>query len=300
MIARVFPSRTRATPTDAYAFVGDPPLFLPPDIEEVHVSVTFSWDLRDAERLAKAWEHIATVKVGGPATGMRGEEFVSGRYVAPGYVITSRGCPNKCWFCSVWRREGQGVRELPITDGYNVLDDNLIACSDAHQDEVMAMLSKQRKRPVFTGGIEAARLTEPIARRLLSVRPDTIYLANDTPDDWPHIVRAVETFRDLGLDIQSHLRCYVIIGYPRDTYEDARRRLQATRDLGIFPLAMLWRHPDTGKPEPGNKSVGMWLDLQSQYVLPRKLRAAEIKAAGRFVDWMPRQETLGAAEWGIK
>jgi len=48
MIARVFPSRTRATPTDAYAFVGDPPLFLPPDIEEVHVSVTFSWDLRDA------------------------------------------------------------------------------------------------------------------------------------------------------------------------------------------------------------------------------------------------------------
>ena len=42
MIARVFPSRTAQTPVDEYAFVGDPPLFLPPDITEVHVSVTFS------------------------------------------------------------------------------------------------------------------------------------------------------------------------------------------------------------------------------------------------------------------
>ena len=52
MIARVFPSRTAQTPVDEYAFVGDPPLFLPPDITEVHVSVTFSWDLPEARRLS--------------------------------------------------------------------------------------------------------------------------------------------------------------------------------------------------------------------------------------------------------
>ena len=42
---------------------------------------------------------------------MSGGDFVPGRYLAPGYVITSRGCPNRCWFCSVWRREG-ALREF--------------------------------------------------------------------------------------------------------------------------------------------------------------------------------------------
>jgi hypothetical protein len=53
MIARVFPRRTAATPSDAYAFVGDPPLFLPADITEVHVSVTFTWDRVEGERVAR-------------------------------------------------------------------------------------------------------------------------------------------------------------------------------------------------------------------------------------------------------
>ena len=77
-IARVFPRRTKATPDDEYAFVGEPGLFLPPSINEVHVSVTFSWDLPEAERLARAWKRIAPVKIGGPATGMSGRLFCSG------------------------------------------------------------------------------------------------------------------------------------------------------------------------------------------------------------------------------
>lgn len=61
-IARVFPRATACTPKDEYAFVGDIPLFFPEDITEVHVSVTFSWDLPEAERLARAWGRIAPVK----------------------------------------------------------------------------------------------------------------------------------------------------------------------------------------------------------------------------------------------
>jgi hypothetical protein len=99
MIARVFPRRTNATPDDAYAFVGEPDFSaLPDDISEVHISVTFTWDLPEAERLAELWSEVAPVSIGGPATGMRGEDFVPGRYLAPGYVITSRGCPKLTQF----------------------------------------------------------------------------------------------------------------------------------------------------------------------------------------------------------
>ena len=55
MIARVFPRRTKATPVDELAFIGDPGLFVDDmNITEVHVSVTFSWDLPEADRLASA------------------------------------------------------------------------------------------------------------------------------------------------------------------------------------------------------------------------------------------------------
>lgn len=68
-IARVFPRKTKATPIDSLAFIGEPPLFLP-DVNEVHVSVTFSWDLMKAQRLAEAWGHYFPTKLGGPAAGM--------------------------------------------------------------------------------------------------------------------------------------------------------------------------------------------------------------------------------------
>jgi hypothetical protein len=74
-IIRVFPRRTRATPDDDLAYVGGPDLYAPV-ADEVHVSVAFTNDLPAAERLAYEWQGMArTVKVGGPATGMRSEGF---------------------------------------------------------------------------------------------------------------------------------------------------------------------------------------------------------------------------------
>ncbi|MFH1602376.1 MAG: hypothetical protein ABIH03_00530 [Pseudomonadota bacterium] len=138
-IVRVFPRRTRATPNDDLAYVGQPDFFA--EADEVHISVAWTWDIPRAERLAKNWERVAPVRFGGPAFGKPSGDFVPGMYIKPGYVITSRGCPNRCWFCSVWKREGT-PRELPITDGWNILDDNLLACSEAHVRAVFAMLSR--------------------------------------------------------------------------------------------------------------------------------------------------------------
>jgi hypothetical protein len=97
-IIRVFPRRTAATPDDGLVVIGQPPTLFD-YADEVHISVTFSWDLPFAEKLAKAWGPVAPVKIGGPATGDTGGEFVPGFYVKSGYIIHSRGCPNTCWFC---------------------------------------------------------------------------------------------------------------------------------------------------------------------------------------------------------
>jgi len=141
-IIRVFPRRTNATPTDELAFCGSPDL-LTPGADEIHISVTFTYDIPRAEQLATEWKYVGPVKLGGPAFGQASGEFVPGRYLKHGYVITSRGCPNSCWFCSVPKREGN-TRELKITEGWNVLDDNLLACAD-----VFEMLSRQKEKKVM-------------------------------------------------------------------------------------------------------------------------------------------------------
>lgn len=127
-IIRVFPARTHATPDDDLVRINAiPSLF--DEADEVHISVAFTWHLKWAEWAAKQWACVAPVKVGGPALNEPGGDFIPGMYLKKGYVITSRGCPNRCWFCAVPKREGGQLRELPVTDGWIVSDDNLLACS---------------------------------------------------------------------------------------------------------------------------------------------------------------------------
>ena len=260
-VARVFPSRTRATPSDELSFTGPPGLF-PPEVDEVHVSVTFSWDMRYAEMLAEQWRPIAPTKIGGPATGMPGGDFEPGRFVAPGYVITSRGCPNTCWFCDVWKRDGD-ITELPIMDGHNILDDNLLACSDEHVAAVFAMLARQSQPIEFTGGLEAARLEQWHVDAMADLKAKQMFFAYDTPDDLEPLRRAGEMLIKAGFTVASHrLRCYVLIGYPKDTFDAADQRILETIDAGFFPMAMLYRDKN------GEKPAG-WRTFQRHWARPQ-------------------------------
>jgi hypothetical protein len=242
-IARVFPRRTNATPVDNLAFIGSPDLFSGLlDVDKVHISVTFSWDIPEAERLYKEWVHIAPVEMGGPALGQAGGDFIAGMYLREGYVITSRGCPNRCWFCSVWKREGDTLRELPITDGWNVLDDNLLACSENHIREVFSMLARQKERIIFSGGLEAKKLKLWHVQEFLKLKPKEMFFAYDTPDDKDPLYEAGKLLLENGFNRQApNLRAYVLVGYKGDTFQAAEKRLNECMEAGFMPFAMLYR-----------------------------------------------------------
>lgn len=273
-IARVFPRRTRATPDDALAFTGPPPADGLPGVGEVHISVTFTYDLDRAHQLAEAWARTGlSVRMGGPAFNEPGGEFIPGRYLKRGYVITSRGCPNHCWFCAVPKREGGVLRELPIAEGWNVLDDNLLACSGAHIRAVFAMLARQKVRPLFTGGLEARLLRPWHVELLRSVRAKRMYFAYDTPDDYEPLVAAGRLLRQGGISAASHrAACYVLIGYPGDTVEAAEQRLADTWKAGFLPYAMLYRS------SAGNTDK-TWRKIQTLWIRPVSI-VAQMKTAG--------------------
>lgn len=251
-LIRVFPRKTKATPDDELVRFGPPGMF--DEADEVHISVTFTYDKPYAEELAEQWRHVAPTKIGGVAYGDDSLEFIPGRYIRPGYTITSRGCPRRCWFCGVWKKWPE-VNVMPIHDGWNVLDDNLLAAPRPHVEAVFAMLRRQKGRVEFTGGLEALSLQDYQVELLASLKPrPNMFFAYDPGDEFGTLEHAARRLLDAGFTRASHrMRSYCLIGYPKDTFEAAEKRLRDLTSIGFTPYAMLWQpeHPSQEKHRPG-------------------------------------------------
>jgi len=232
-IARVFPRKTKMTPTNPDAYIGMPPGLLDIKYDEVHISCTFSRDI-DVGMLARNWEKHGTVRIGGPAFGDPGGEFVPGRYIKEGVTITSRGCPRKCPWCYVPDREGK-IRELEIHAGNNVQDNNLLACSKKHIKKVFEMLRSQRAID-FSGGLDCRLLRDWHIEELRSLKIHQIWLAYDNERYLPAVKKAAEKLTKYFK--RDKLRCYCLIGYGDEKITTAETRLRTAWELGFLPFAM--------------------------------------------------------------
>lgn len=265
-ILRVFPRKTSMTPTDELAFVGDPPLFRP-KADEVHISVTFTWDVEEGFRLNNAWaEYYPTVKIGGPAFPFTdpSNEFIPGMYLTSGVTITSRGCPRKCPWCLVPFREGK-IKLLDIKSGWIIQDNNILATPKEHQRKVYAMLRKQKKRARFSGGIDARLVDDWVADQIRNLKINEIFLAADTKIGLKSLANAVEKLSFLN---RRQLRCYVMIGYNGETIDEAEERLQTVWDIGCLPFSQLYQPLDEYINYPKE-----WRDLNRTWSRPAAIFA---------------------------
>jgi hypothetical protein len=253
------------TPDDPLAIVGDPPLGLwRPAADEVHVSCTFTWDIPEAKRLAAAWgTYYDTVRLGGPAFGSKANGFQSGFYVRQGVTFTTRGCNNQCPWCLVPEREGRLVEISDFAPGHIVQDNNLLQASRPHIERVVAMLKTQRAA-VFSGGLEAARVTDWFAEELRGLTISEVFLAADTSGALRPLERALKRLSFLP---RRKLRVYTMIGYGEEAPEEAEARMEAVWDLGGLPFAQLHQPP------------GRWIEYSSEW---RALRRTWSRPAAMF------------------
>jgi hypothetical protein len=237
-IARIFPTKTSMSPTDVDAYFDAPDLFTP-IYDEVHISVTFTWDKERAEKLQDAWQsHAKAIYTGGPAVdGESDKPFQAGMYLKKGITITSRGCPNHCSFCMVNKGKLTEFDDFP--EGNIVQDNNLLACSDRHLDLVWSMLKKQ-KGIELKGGLESSRITPKIARTLRGLRIKSLWFACDCAGAIEPLRKAVEILNNIGFT-RNHLFCYVLCG--KDMAEE-ENRLRSVFKIGCLPFAQLYRNEE--------------------------------------------------------
>jgi hypothetical protein len=267
-IARVFPRKTSYTPDDGDAYVGLPTMFVP-EYDEIHISVTFTWDVPEVELLAREWSKYGPIKIGGPAWLTPAEAFTPGLYLKKGVTITSRGCPNSCSWCPVPQREGP-IRELRIHPGNIIQDNNLLACSQQHLGNVFAMLRSQRNID-FRGGLEASRISYWVVDQLRRLSIKQLWLSYDRPANIIPLRTATDKLR--GHFTRDQLRCYVLIGYKGDTPEKALARLRQAWELGLLPHAQRYRTPEPDRNESFLQDGQEWKDLAAKWCQARIIKA---------------------------
>jgi len=239
-ILRVFPRKTAMTPDDPLAFVGDPPLWRPA-ADEVHVSVVFTWDQAEGQRLAEAWRnYYPVVKLDGPAFDACPNGFTPGQYIKAGVTFTTHGCNNNCPWCLVPEREGRLSEIHNFAPGYIIQDNNILQASRAHLERVGAMLATQRRAAVFSGGLESRRLDDWRVDWLRGLRIREVFLAADTVGALKPLEAAIKR---LALP-RYKCRVYVMIAFNGETVDAATERLEAVWALGGLPFAQLYQPAD--------------------------------------------------------
>lgn len=259
---RVFPKRTKWTPIDDLAIIGDPPLFRLPEMP-VKISCTFTWHIAECLRLQRSWKRFyKDVQVGGPAFEDPGGEFEPGRFLKPGVTITSRGCPKKCKYCFVPVREGK-IREYPIHEGSILQDNNILACSEHHQRAVFGMLANQ-KQIDFNGGLDAELLRPWHVKEFEKLSVRHFWFACDEPGTMRHIEKVADLMSGYKY---WQKRCYVLIGFNGETVLEAEKRLEWVYAKGFLPFAQLYQ--DGNKKRPWSKE---WDSLQRKWCRPAAYR----------------------------
>lgn len=171
----------------------------------------------------------------------------AGVLVNAGIGYTTRGCPRKCKFCVVPKKEGRLHKVAEIGDLINprsnvviLLDNNFTADPDCIEKlrEI-----KERKLVVdITQGIDVRTMTPDIAKALAEVKHlRSIHYAWDLMPHEKLVLRGMETLKAF-VKPWKHL-CFMLIGFDTSFDEDLHRFVKI-REAGVDPYAMVFNRRD--------------------------------------------------------
>ena len=166
------------------------------------------------------------------------------------YGYTTRGCPNKCPWCVVWKAEGaepQSLGYVGHAEKAMILDAHFFGADDWKAR--VAMLTSRVGSLSLCQGVNLKSITKPQAEALVTLKPlDTkfnekaIYCALDRTEDMEAFERGIQYVREAGWP-KTKFRPYMILK-PEDSLDDCYKRYRFLRGLGLVLIVPQTWHKD--------------------------------------------------------
>jgi hypothetical protein len=164
-------------------------------------------------------------------------------------VFTSRGCNNNCAYCAVNKLEpdfwiNPNWKNCIVNEKENVKisDNNLLFCSEDHQEEVLKFLAESKKGVLFNNGIYAKLITNRNAALLSKLKYVRFGLrtAFDRIEEDGYFQKGIEKLINAGCNLQKDCLSYVLFNFI-DSPQDAYYRVTECWKYKAHPYAMQYR-----------------------------------------------------------
>ena len=172
----------------------------------------------------------------------------------------TRGCPNKCGWCIVPKKEGSikghaDIEEFTRHKNVVLMDNNVLA--HEHGIKQIEKIAKIGLRVDFNQGLDSRLIDDATAKLLSQVRwLSPIRLACDQDSSMPVIEKAVGLLRKHGATPKAYF-CYVLV----KDIPSAHNRVEFLRKLGVDPFAQPYRDFTTNQePSKEQKRFARWVN----------------------------------------
>ena len=158
------------------------------------------------------------------------------------FVFTSRGCPNRCAYCAVWKIEPDlwvnknWHKHICLDKPYVMISDNNLSSMPLnHFKSIHKFITEKKKRIVFDNGFDCKLVTKELAQMLgqMKFTRSGMRLAFDRIEEDGQFQKAINMIKDGGV-AKSHIMAYVLFNF-NDKPKDADYRMRECVKLGIRP-----------------------------------------------------------------
>lgn len=203
------------------------------------------------------------------------------RHTAYGFL--TRGCPNKCKWCVVPKKEGNiypymDVDDIAIDNRHNLvlMDNNILAAGDYAMEQFEKIINS-RYRVDFNQGLDARLVDDEAAKMLAKMRwISSIRFGCDTPTQIVEVEKAISLIDQYSAN-PKHYFLYTII--TKDMNESYERISHFRRNKRIRVQAQPYRDLDNSK-----QVLPQW-----QKDMARWANRKEIFKTVDFKDYVPRK-----------
>lgn len=187
------------------------------------------------------------------------------------YGFLTRGCPNRCTWCIVPKKEGgiqpyMDVDDIAIDNRHNLvlMDNNILAAGDYAMEQFEKIINS-RYRVDFNQGLDARLVDDEAAKMLAKMRwINTIKFGCDTPMQINDVERAIRLIDRYSANPKQYL-LYTII--TNDMVESYERINHFRRNKRIRVQAQPYRDLDNSKQvlPQWQKDMARWANRKQLY-----------------------------------